>query len=91
MQYTGDIPKTILNDIERNVEVVDSSHIKGPVVSLPLLPSTVWFQERIRAWIHNRTKINWGLYRHVYRYCWQIQVKECAIAIQVLFYILWKQ
>ena len=25
--------------------------------TLPLLLSTGWFQERIRAWIHNRTKI----------------------------------
>jgi len=27
-----------------------------------LLISTGWFQERIRAWFHNRTKINWGPY-----------------------------
>jgi len=27
-----------------------------------LLLSTGWFQERIRAWFHNRTKINWGPY-----------------------------
>ena len=46
--------------LTRNVEVVGSSPIKGPVVSLskklPLLLSTGWFQERIR------TKINWGPY-----------------------------
>jgi len=30
--------------------------------TLPLLLSTGWFQERIRAWFHNRTKINWGHY-----------------------------
>jgi len=24
------------------------------------LLSTGWFQERIRAWFHNQTKINWG-------------------------------
>ena len=47
-----------------------SSPIKAPpppVVSLskklyPYCSSTGWFQERIRAWIHNRTKINWGSY-----------------------------
>ena len=27
---------------------------------LPLLLSTDWCQERIRAWFHNQTKINWG-------------------------------
>ena len=46
----------------RNVEVVGSSHIKGPRCfieqeTLPLLLSTGWFQERIRALFHNRTKI----------------------------------
>ena len=30
--------------------------------TLPLLLSTGWFQERIRAWFHNQTKINWGPY-----------------------------
>ena len=41
--------------LTRNVEVVDSSPIKGPRCfleqeTLPLLLSTGWFQERIRAW-----------------------------------------
>ena len=37
--------------------------IKGPRCFLePLLLSTGWFQEQIRAWYHNRTKINWGPY-----------------------------
>ena len=45
-----------------NVEVVGSSPIKGPRCfldqeTLPLLLSTGWFQERIRAWIHNRNKL----------------------------------
>ena len=40
--------------LTRNVEVVDSSPIKGPRCfieqeTLPLLLSTGWFQERIRA------------------------------------------
>ena len=40
--------------LTRNVEVVGSSHIKGPRCfleqeTLPLLLSTGWFQERIRA------------------------------------------
>ena len=30
--------------------------------TLPLFLSTGWFQERIRAWYHNETKINWGPY-----------------------------
>ena len=30
--------------------------------TLPLLLSTGWFQERIRACFHNRTKIIWGPY-----------------------------
>ena len=51
--------------LTRNVEVVGSSPIKGPRCfpeqeNLRLLLSTGWFQERIRAWFHNRTKINWG-------------------------------
>ena len=33
--------------------------------TLPLLLSTGWFQERIRAWFHNRTKINWGPYERL--------------------------
>ena len=28
--------------------------------TLPLLHSTGWSQERILAWFHNRTKMNWG-------------------------------
>jgi len=40
---------------------------KGPRYFLeqetsPLLFSTGWFQERIRAWFHNRTKLYWGPY-----------------------------
>ena len=30
--------------------------------TLPVLLSTGWFQDRIRAWMHNRTKINWVPY-----------------------------
>ena len=50
-----------------NVEVVGSSPIKGhrcflEQETLPLLLSTGWFPERIRAWCHNRIKINWGPY-----------------------------
>ena len=50
-----------------NVEVVGSSPIKGSRClleqeTLPLLLRTGWFQERIRAWYHNRTKINRGPY-----------------------------
>ena len=53
--------------LTRNMEVVGSSPITGPSCfleqeTLPLLLSTGWFQERIRAWFHNRTKINWGPY-----------------------------
>jgi len=36
---------------------VGSSPIKGHHRCLPLLFSTGWFQERIRAWFHKRTKI----------------------------------
>mgnify|MGYP000050098318 CR=1 len=51
--------------VARKVEVVGSSPIKGPRCfveqeTLPLLLSTGWFQERIRACYHNRTKINYG-------------------------------
>ena len=53
--------------LTRNVEVVGSSPIKGSRFildqeTLPLLLRTGWFQERIRAWFHNQTKINWGPY-----------------------------
>ena len=49
--------------LTRNVEVVCSSPIKGPRYfieqdTLPLLLNTGWFQERIRALFHNRTKID---------------------------------
>jgi len=27
-----------------------------------VLLSTGWFQERNRAWFHNRTEMNWGPY-----------------------------
>ena len=48
--------------LTRNVEVVGSSSIKDSLCfleqeTLPLLLSTGWLQERIRAWFHNRTKI----------------------------------
>ena len=54
----------------RNVEVVCLSPIKGPCCfieqeHLPLWLSTGWFQERIRAWFLNRTKINGGPYGRV--------------------------
>jgi len=44
-----------------------SSPIKGPRCflepdTLSVLLSTGWFQERIRAWFHNQTKINLGPY-----------------------------
>ena len=52
--------------VTRNVEVMFEPHQKAPIVSLskklPLLLCTGWFQERIRAWFHNQTKINWGPY-----------------------------
>ena len=49
--------------LTRNVEVVGSSPIKEPRCfieqeTLPLLLSTGWFQERIRARFHNGTKLN---------------------------------
>ena len=49
--------------LTRNVEVVGSNPIKGPRCfleqeTLPLLMSTCWFQEQIRARFHNRAKIN---------------------------------
>jgi len=53
--------------LTRNVEVVGLRPIKAPRCflqqeTLPLLLSTGWFQEWIRAWLHNWTKINWGPY-----------------------------
>ena len=53
--------------LSRNSEVVGSSPTKGPRCfleqeTLPLLLSTGWFQERIRALYHNRSKINGGPY-----------------------------
>ena len=53
--------------LTRNVSFVELITIKGPRCfleqeTLPLLLSTGWFQERIWAWVHNRTKINWGAY-----------------------------
>ena len=55
------------DQLDYTVEVVGLSPIKGPCCfleqeTLPLLLSTGWFQERIRAWFHNQTKINWGPY-----------------------------
>ena len=52
--------------LTHNVEVLGSSPIKDPHCffeqeTLPLLLSTGWFQERIRAWIHNWTKLIEGL------------------------------
>ena len=49
--------------LTRNAEVVCSNPIKDPCSfleqeTLPLLLSTGWFQERIRARFHNRTKTN---------------------------------
>jgi len=53
--------------LTRNVKVMGSNPIKCPRCfleqeTLPLLISTGWFQERIRAWYHNRTKIIWVPY-----------------------------
>jgi len=53
--------------LTRNVEVVGTIPNQGPRClleqgTLPLLRSTGWFQERIRAWYHNRTKVNRGPY-----------------------------
>ena len=51
--------------------VVAKIHYQSPIKglcclleqeTLPSLLSTGWFQERIWAWFHNRTKINWGFY-----------------------------
>jgi len=33
------------------------------------LLSTGWFQERIRMWFHNQTKINWGPYGRLTNKC----------------------
>ena len=49
--------------LTRNVEVVGSNPTKAPrhfleQETLSLLLSTGWFQERILACFHNRTKIN---------------------------------
>ena len=49
------------------ITLMGSSPIKGPCCflqqeTLHLLLSTGWFQERIRAWFHNQTKINRGPY-----------------------------
>jgi len=56
-----------VSHMTRNVEVVGSSPINGPLCfleqeTLPLLLSTGWFQEQIWAWFHNQTKIYWGPY-----------------------------
>jgi len=46
------------------------NHMKGSRCFLdqetlfPLL-SSGWFQERILAWIHNRTRIHWGPYERL--------------------------
>ena len=53
--------------LTRNVEVPVQAPSKAPRCfleqeTLPLLFSTGWFQEQIRAWSHNQTKINWGPY-----------------------------
>ena len=59
--------------LTRIVEVVGLSSIKGPRCfleqeTLLSLLSTGWFQERIRAWFHNRTKNKW-------RALWKIDLK----------------
>ena len=48
--------------LTRNVGVMSSSPIKAlrcflEQETLPLLLSTGWFQEQIRAWFHNQTKM----------------------------------
>ena len=53
--------------LTRNVEVVGSSPTKDSRCfleedTLLLVFSTGWFQERIRAYFHKRTKMNWGTY-----------------------------
>ena len=65
-EYKGGVAQWVAR-LTRNVEVVGSSSTKGPRCFpeqeyLPLLLSTGLFQERIRAWFHNRTKIYWGPY-----------------------------
>ena len=56
------------------LSVVGSNLIKGSRYflekkTLLSLLSTGWFQEWIRAWFHNQTKINWSYHE---RFTWQI-------------------
>ena len=53
--------------------------------SLSLL-STCWFQERIRAWFHNQTKINWGLLSLLVRYYQNLNQTNINTATQALKY-----
>ena len=55
-----------------NVEVVGSNPIKGlrcylEQEMLPLLLSTGWFQERVRAWFQNQNKLRalWKIYLNI--------------------------
>ena len=52
--------------LARNMEVVGSSPISSPVVSLSknftVLLSTCCFLQRNRAGFHNQTKLDWGIY-----------------------------
>ena len=53
--------------LTRSIEVVRPSPIKGlrcfpEQETLRLMLSTGWFQEQIRPWFQNPTKINWGSY-----------------------------
>ena len=68
--------------LTRNVEVVDlSPKQRHPlfhwVRNFTLLLSTGLLQERIQAWFHNRTRINWGPY-------WRLTILKSQINPLVL-------
>ena len=65
--YSND-RRSVAHWVARSVYVVGSNTIKGSRCfleqeTLPVLLSTGWFRERLRAWYHNGTKINGGPYR----------------------------
>jgi len=47
-------------DLEQTVNSNPNQRL--PLIPLPSFLSTGWFQERVRAWFHNRTKIHWLSY-----------------------------
>ena len=62
-----------------------SSCCREQETSLSLL-STCWFQERIRAWFHNQTKIKWGLLSLLVRYYQNLNQTNINTATQALKY-----